>query len=352
MTNNRELTSESGAAEALSFANRKERLLAACDLFATLLERETNHIIANLGQSTALVTMLQWFVRKDQEKKKRKWPYAYLPFLTCSLTGGRTEKVVAVATSWNLLHLAAHLFDDIADEGFITGPEGRLSPGEGVNLGTSFLFLAQIALDELPAAGISLATAWELRQQLNQMVIHMCAGQHQDLATMSHPGSDQALYWQIAAAKTGSFFSWASKAGAWLGGSNGLESAACAQFGYNLGLLLQIMDDWYDLYTQECTSDLSQGKRTLPVLYALAAATRSQRQMLEEMLTVIPLDAARATVVRQIILELGGIQYVLAQAELHRQRAQAALAGFSDKAAKSYLFTLLDMAFPLGDGTR
>ncbi len=351
MINDRDVTSESGEEEALSFANRKKRLLAACDLFAKLLEQETNHIIANLDQSTALVTMLQWFARKDQEKKREKWPYAFLPFLTCRLVGGRAEKVVSVATSWNLLHLAAHLFDDIADEGFIVGPESRLSPGEGVNLATSFLFLAQLALDKLSAADIPLTTAWELRQQLNQMVIQMCAGQHQDLAAMSHPDSDQALYWQIAAAKTGNFFGWAGQAGAQIGGSNGIESAACAQFGHNLGLLLQIMDDWYDLYTQECTSDLSQGKRTLPVLYALAAAAPAQKQMLEEMLSVIPLDATRETVVRQTILELGGVQYVLAQAEMRRQRALAALAAFSDEVTKSYLFALLDLAFPFAGRT-
>lgn len=346
MTNSLDVASESEDGEALSFVDRKKRLLAACDPFAKLLEQETNHIIANLDQSTALVTMLQWFASKDQAKKREKWPYAYLPFLTCRLVGGRVDKVASVALSWNLLHLAAHLFDDIADEGFIVGPEGRLSPGEGVNLATSFLFLAQLALDKLPEADVPLAAAWELRQQLNQMVIHMCAGQHQDLAAISHPDSNQALYWQVAAAKTGNFFSWAGQSGAWVGGSDEVESAACAQLGHNLGLLLQIMDDWYDLYTPECTSDLAQGKRTLPVLYALAAAAPAQKQMLEEMLSVIPLDAARETFVRQTVLELGGMQYVLAQAEMRRQRAQATLTAFSDEVTKSYLFTLLDLAFP------
>ncbi|GAB4145663.1 MAG: polyprenyl synthetase family protein [Candidatus Promineifilaceae bacterium] len=346
MTDNTDGAPKSGEEEVLSFADRKKRLLAACDPFAKLLELETNHIMASLDQSTTLITMLQWFAGKDQAKKREKWPYAYLPFLTCCLVGGRAEKVTAVATSWNLLHLAAHLFDDIADEGFIVGPEGRLSPGEGVNLATSFLFLAQLALDKLPATDIPLAVAWELRRQLNQMVINMCAGQHQDLAAISHPDSNQALYWQVAAAKTGNFFSWAGQSGAQVGGSDEAESAACAQFSHNLGLLLQIMDDWYDLYTQECTSDLAQGKRTLPVLYALAAAAPAQKQMLEEMLSVAPLDAARETVVRQAVLQLGGMQYVLAQAEMRRQRAQATLTAFSDEVTKSYLCTLLDLAFP------
>lgn len=330
--------------------DRKTRLWALSEQFAHLLEQNMSEIISSLVQNGSLSSLLQWFVRQDQAKKKAKWPYAYLPFWTRQLIGEVEETAVTLAVSWNFLHLSAHLFDDIADEGFAMGPQGQLPPGEGVNLATTFLFLAQTALDSLSASTFPLAAAWELRQQLNRMVLQMCVGQHQDLVALPNPDADQALYWQIAAAKSGNFFGWACQAGAWVDGDLEIASAACAQFGYNLGLLLQIMDDWHDLYTPGGgVSDLAHGKRTLPVLYALTVATPAQKQVLQELLSEIPVDAVRETAVRQIIIELGGLQYVLVQAQIHRQRAQTALDIFANNAAKSDLLTLLDLAFPFTD---
>ncbi|MEZ4645851.1 MAG: polyprenyl synthetase family protein [Chloroflexota bacterium] len=319
---------------------------ATFDQFADLLAQETERILNNLPPGGTLASTLQWFVRKDQAKKRQKWPYAYLPFLTCGLVGGAAETAVSLATTWNLLHLAAHLFDDIADEGFINGPQGPLPPGVGVNLATTLLFLGQTAFDTLSAASFPLAAAWALRQQLNQMLVQMCHGQHQDLVASVQPDSDQALYWQIATAKTGDFFGWASQAGAWIGGGDDAAVEASAQFGHNLGLLLQIMDDWHDLHAENGNSDLAQGKRTLPVLYALTVAPPARKQALQAMLSTIPLNVTRETAVRQAIIELGGLQYTLVQAAMRRQRAQAALAHFPDNAAKNQLLALLDHAFP------
>lgn len=325
-------------------------LLAATEPFAELLAHETDQTIKNLNSDNILTPILQWFVRMDIAQKRRKWPYAFLPFLTCRLVGGCTETVVPLAVAWNLLHLAAHLLDDIADEGFIVGPQGKLPSGEDVTVATTLLFLAQAALDRLPATGLPLAVAWELRQELNRMVIRMCEGQHQDLTALSQPDSTQALYWQIAAAKTGDFLGWASQAGARVGGSQEAEAQTCAQFGQNLGLLLQIMDDWHDLVQHSCASDLTQGKRTLPVLYALIVASPAQKQWLQETLTAVPLDPAGETAVRQLIIELGGLQYVLAQAAIRYRRAQDALGAFPDSAVKSHLLALLTYAFPfVGD---
>ncbi|MCK4471768.1 MAG: hypothetical protein KAW49_08275, partial [Anaerolineae bacterium] len=39
-----------------------------------------------------------------------------LPLLVCEATGGNPAHAIPVAAAWHLLHCAAHLLDDLADE--------------------------------------------------------------------------------------------------------------------------------------------------------------------------------------------------------------------------------------------
>jgi len=67
-----------------------------------------------------------------------------LPLLTCEATGGDTIHTIPVAAAWHLLHCAAHLLDDVADESCLS-----LEPAQAVNAAVTLIFLAQVSLTTL-----------------------------------------------------------------------------------------------------------------------------------------------------------------------------------------------------------
>jgi hypothetical protein len=85
----------------------------------------------------------------------------------------------------------------------------------------------------------------------------------------------------------------------------------------------------------------------LPTLYALTVASPEQRERL-----VVLLDKARRcpearTEALTEIYQLGGLYYVLVEAEILRKRAQTALGSMCAGSVRHHLFLLLDKAFPL-----
>ena len=71
-------------------------------------------------------------------------------------------------------------------------------------------------------------------------------GQHRDLS-IEHLNLE---HWsQIAAAKSGEFFSLACRSGARLGKIDQRRIAGYSTFGFHLGMMLQILDDLVDLST-------------------------------------------------------------------------------------------------------
>ncbi len=299
--------------------------------------------LEQVREGSDLKITLQWFIENDWTGKKDRWFFSLLPILTCQFIGGDVEAAVHLAAAWNLFHLAANIFDDIEDEGFVIGPNGVMPLGEAVNTATTLLFLAQSALDPLSETDRS-PFLLELRRELNQTGIHICVSQHQDLVEMTKPDVSLGTYWQITGAKSGRFFGWACRAGAVIGGGSPSQVVGCDSYGYNLGVLLQIFDDWVGLSPDEGVSDLALGKRTLPTIYALAVAPPGQRQGLMTLLDQACQSREAEIEAQAEIIRLGGLHYTLVEAEMRRKRAETALLAILGTHA--YLLELLITAFP------
>ncbi len=287
---------------------------------------------------------LQWFVQHDWKSKKEKWLFSLLPMLSCQFVDGDIETAVHLTAAWNLFHLAANIFDDIEDEGFVAGPHGTMPLAKAVNAATTLLFLAQSALDPLSEIDRSPLLP-ELRRELNQTGVQICVGQHQDLVEMAKPDVSLDTYWKIVGAKSGRFFEWAGRAGAVVGGGSPSQVVGCASYGYNLGILLQILDDWAGLSPDAGVSDLALGKRTLPTIYALAVAPVEQRRRLMTLLDQARQNHEAEIEARTEIIRLGGLHYTLVEAEMRRKQAETALLAVVPD-TRAYLFELLTIAFP------
>ncbi len=272
-------------------------------------------------------------------------PSFLLPVLCCQAAGGNENQATALAAAWFLLCLAAKVLDDVEDEDALQGPWYGIGVPEAINAATGLIFTSQLALTHLPRMGASRELALFLIEDFNRTILRMCAGQHADLAEANI--SSLKRYFRIAGAKSGEFFSLACRAGALLGID---KVAPYSEFGYNLGVLIQICDDFEGVWNPPGRSDLAAGKRTLPIIYALTVAPSGIRERLERLLVKATSEPKAEEEARGVITELGAPLYLVVEAQIRRQRAEAALCSTGRPfSAYRQLIALLNERFRVPD---
>jgi geranylgeranyl diphosphate synthase type I len=244
-----------------------------------------------------------------------------LPLLACEANGGDPRRAAPVMAAWQLLRLAAKLFDDVEDG------EASGQPAKVINVATGLLFVTQLVVGELAAQGMTSDLVQRLGQALNHAGLRACAGQHADLAgQVEMTNADPDVWLEIALAKSGEPLAWAAWAGALVAGADEHTLACYREYGYHLGVLLQVADDFNGVWQPGSVSDLAVGRFTLPVCYALSVAKAEERDRLETLLEEAAQGNDMAEVqARQLLTDLGAQAYLLVVGRVQHQQAMAAL---------------------------
>ena len=184
---------------------------------------------------------------------------------------GRTQDVVRAAAVVELVHLATLYHDDVMDEA--TMRRGAVSANARWDntvaiLTGDFLFAhaSRLVADLGPEAVRIIASTFA----------ELVTGQMRE-TTGPVPGTDPvAHYLAVVAEKTGSLIATAGRYGAMFSGASQERIDALRRFGEKIGTAFQISDDIIDIASPAAQSgktpgtDLREGVRTLPMLYALA----------------------------------------------------------------------------------
>jgi len=181
------------------------------------------------------------------------------------------ELLLPVATAVELLHTATLVHDDVIDSSGERRGKTTINKLWG---DTSAILIG----DYLLAKCAELATETEhieVVKLLARTAMTISAGelQQEDLSGDKRQG--KADYYRWIAAKTASLFSAAAESGAVLAGSPDEAVNALRDYGYNLGMAFQVVDDILDFIGDEAElgkplcSDLSQGVLTLPTIVFL-----------------------------------------------------------------------------------
>jgi geranylgeranyl diphosphate synthase type I len=253
---------------------------------------------------------------------------AALVLVSAAAAGGAEETGIPGAVAIELVHNFSLLHDDIIDE----DRDRRHRPtvwaqfgvGSAIIAGDALAALAtQVLLDdptpERVRATATLATATQ----------EMIAGQADDMAfeTRSSVTVEECL--RMATGKTGALLSCASSLGAVLVGAADSTVEALADFGRNVGIAFQAIDDVLGIWGEPSQTgkpagnDLVQHKMTLPVVTALARVD-GRRPELEALLgrTLAGQDVVEAA---RIIEETGAREAAMDIAESHLDAALTSL---------------------------
>ncbi|TKX21703.1 polyprenyl synthetase-like protein 1 [Elsinoe australis] len=243
-----------------------------------------------------------------------------------------------------LIHTASLLHDDVIDH----STSRRNLPSANTAFGNKMAVLAGDFL--LGRASVALARLRdpEVTELLATVIANLVEGEFMQLRNTAqdekHPTYNEdtlSYYLEKTYLKSASLISKSCRAAALLGGRSEETVEAAYQYGKNLGLAFQLVDDMLD-YTVGQTelgkpagADLELGLATAPLLFAWR-----ERRELGELVGRKFGREGDVEKAREIVLASDGIAQTRALAQDYVERAKAAIAGFPDSDAKTGLIDM------------
>src|SRR5581483_1593107 len=146
--------------------------------------------------------------------------------------------------------------------------------------------------------------------------------------------------------KTACLFSISMRLGGILGGATGDEEDRLGEYGRNLGMAFQIVDDVLDLTASEevlgkpVASDLREGKVTMAVIHALDRCTPAERTLIEKVMEERAFVSVTHEQVLSILERYGSIEAAYAAAAENAAAARKAICTFPDSDIKRCLLSI------------
>ena len=258
--------------------------------------------------------------------------------------GGDGLRHVRLAACVEFIHSATLLHDDVVDESQLR--RGLASANAVFGNQASVLvgdFLFARAFQLMVADG-----SLRVLEILSRAAATIAEGEVLQLATQNDLDTSEARYLDVIRGKTAALFEAACEVGAVVADRPETEAAALREFGMNLGIAFQLVDDALDYAADQAVlgktvgDDFREGKITLPVLIAYAAGDAAQRAFWQR--TIEASEQTEADLDRALALmaECDAIAATLARAGGFASLAKRALAGFADSPVRRALLAVAD----------
>lgn len=226
---------------------------------------------------------------------KRWRPVLFLKIV--DLLGKNPEDFFDLASVFELIHNATLIVDDVEDSSVKRRGKPCVHLIYGVdiaiNAGNAIYFLPLKVLDELKEK-LSEEVIFKIYRIYVEEMINLSFGQATDIAWHRGLVDDFSIterqYLQMCSFKTGCLARMACKVAATVSGADNDLVATIGLLGESLGIVFQIQDDILNITKSELSDkkgfgdDITEGKRSLPVIYALSTLSKSQAKRLIKIL--------------------------------------------------------------------
>jgi octaprenyl-diphosphate synthase len=240
-----------------------------------------------------------------------------------------------------IIHTATLVHDDIIDE----AKTRRGRPAANTQWGNSKCVLAG---DWLYMQAFRIAVQernFKILDELIHLTQQMVEG---ELLQMEKLGKCISLeeHFDLIFRKTACLFSVSMRLGAILGKAIEEQEARLGEYGRNLGLAFQIVDDVLDLTASEqvlgkpVASDLREGKATMAVIHALERCSGDERKLVETVLEERAFLSVQHEQILAVLNRNGSIQYAYDEAAKYAAAARNAICTFPDSEIKRALLVI------------
>lgn len=261
-------------------AEPKSRPSNALDRLGQLLADDlaavNTAIIARMDSPVALIPQLASYIVGSGGKRLRP----LLTLASARLCGHTGQRHIGLAAAVEFIHTATLLHDDVVDESDLR--RGKASANEVFGNKPSVLvgdFLFARAFQLMTEDG-----SVDVLRILSNASAVIAEGEVLQLAAANDLGTGEDIYLDVIGAKTAALFDAACRIGAVVADRPASDEQALADYGANLGIAFQLVDDVLDYSAAQASlgktvgDDFREGKVTLPVILAYEAGDEDERE--------------------------------------------------------------------------
>jgi octaprenyl-diphosphate synthase len=295
----------------------------------------------NLASPVSIVDEIGEFVARGGGKRVR--PTLHL--LSARLCDYRGPHDILLATVLEFIHCATLIHDDIIDEAKTR--RGRPSVNAAWDNNVTVLFgdylfakAMEMALD---------AESLEVMQKLAEVTLRMTEGEMLQTRYAGRLDLSVDEYMGLVEKKTAALFGCCCELGGMLADEVPERRNALREYGLNLGLAFQLIDDMLDftgdpaILGKPSANDLHEGKATLAVIELLADGPAEACKLAEVIMKQEGDDGLAIKRLNVMLEESGALTRTRKRASAYATRAKELIRPFDESPAKQAMLALPDL---------
>ena len=267
--------------------------------FIALFEQALSHEDGMLGSALSHIR---------QRGGKRMRPILML--LMAKNYGAVSQVTQHSAVGLELLHTASLVHDDVVDE----SGERRGQASVNATYNNKVAVLVGDYILSTALLHVSFTDNQGIVQELSELGRTLAAGEILQLSNIQNQQISEDVYYQVIQQKTAALFQSCAAIGALSAGATVEDVKKAGEFGRNLGIMFQIRDDIFDYFDSKeigkpTGNDMTEGKLTLPVIYALNNTDFDSMQTLAKKVKAGTINPDEIAVLVEFTKQQGGIEY-------------------------------------------
>ena len=214
------------------------------------------------------------------------------------------------AVGLELLHTASLVHDDVVDE----SSERRGQASVNATYTNKVAVLVGDYILSTALLHVSYTGHQRIIEYLAELGRTLAAGEILQLSNIQNQVISEDVYYDVIKQKTAALFEACAAIGAMSGGATEEQMQKARQFGQNLGIMFQIRDDIFDYFDSKeigkpTGNDMTEGKLTLPVIYALNTTDFESMHTLARKVKAGTVNQDEIAVLVEFTKQQGGIEY-------------------------------------------
>ena len=304
------------------------------------LDHVEQEFARQIQSRVALIPEMGKYIQKSGGKRVR--PAVLL--MAARLSGYTGDKAVLNASVVEFIHTATLVHDDIIDGADVR--RGRLAVHSRWGNDITVLLGDYLYIKSM---GMALTQdSLDIVRLLCDVTLRMIEGELYQLTKTGDVDISEEEHFEIIRRKTAYLFGGCAQIGGVLGKIGKDREQALREFGFNLGIAFQVVDDLLD-YTADETAlgkpvggDLREGKVTLPIIYLLQRGGPEADRLIRSVVADRAVSKEQWRDIVRLLREHGTPDMAYAKALEYATRAKSALDVFPPSREKEALGALAD----------
>ena len=297
-------------------------------------------ILANMHSSVEMIPQLAGYIIAAGGKRLRP----VLTLAAAQMCGYRGDNHKMLAAVVEFIHTATLLHDDVVDESdlrrglasanAVFGNKASVLVGDFL-FSRSFELMVEVG--SLDVLGI-----------LSKASAVIAEGEVLQLQTSNDTETSEQAYLEVIKAKTAELFAAACRVGAVVAARPQAEEMALYDYGMNLGIAFQLVDDVLDYSAKQAKlgktvgDDFREGKITLPIVLAFRRGNDEERAFWRRTMEELDQQDGDLERAQQLMVKHSALKDTVERARHYGAIARDALGLFPDSPVKRALLDVID----------